>query len=71
MKKNLSKNQVIGIIAICIIGNIMLLLSITDFFTTSFFKGKYLLLYFIMAGSMFTTYKVAINYRRKVIQEKN
>ncbi|MBC7654104.1 MAG: hypothetical protein H7098_06450 [Oligoflexus sp.] len=70
MKKHFSKKQVVAIIAICIIGNIMLLLSMTDFFTASFFKGKYLLLYFLIASSIFTAYKVVINYRRRVGSEE-
>jgi predicted neutral ceramidase superfamily lipid hydrolase len=62
MKKKVSKIQLTVIIIVCIIGNAMLILSMTNFLTESFFKGKYLLLYVLILGSIFTAYKVTVNY---------
>jgi hypothetical protein len=62
MKKKVSQIQLIVLIIACIIGNTMLILSMTNFLTESFFKGTYLVLYILIFGSIFTAYEVAINY---------
>ncbi len=70
MKKKLSKNQVLAIVGICTIGNAFLILSMTNFFSESFLNRKYLLLYFLIAGSIFTAFKVSLNYLKNVDSEK-
>lgn len=67
--KNPSKNQLILIILISLIGNLMLITAMTNLFTESMLNGKYLILYFLMLGSIFTTVKVYFNYFNRLRSE--
>ncbi|SHH48519.1 hypothetical protein SAMN05444281_0822 [Wenyingzhuangia marina] len=48
----------------CLISNTLLVLSLTDLFTESFFQKKYFIVYLIMIISVFPTVKICVEYYR-------
>ena len=59
---NPTKKQLTLTILLGLTGFILLLLSMTNFFTETPFQGKYLILYFLLIGSALTVYKVCRSY---------
>ena len=57
-----SKTQLVLVLSAFIIGNIMLVFVMKNFFTEGIFQSKYFVLYFLMLGSLITTAKVCLNY---------
>jgi len=60
--KKPSRKQMILYTLIYFASIILLVLSMTDLFSESIFKGKYILLYFLMIGVTFQTHKMHLNY---------
>jgi hypothetical protein len=60
--KNPTKKQMTLVVILGLAGFILLLLSMTNFFSETIFQGKYLVLYFLLIGSGLTVYKVCRNY---------
>ncbi len=63
--QNPTQRQLILFTLAGITGILLLVLSMTDLFTSSFFQREYLLLYFIIAGALITLSKMHINYWQK------
>ena len=61
---NPTKKQVIFHVSLCLIGWVLLLLPMTNFFTESPFKRSYFIFYFILVSTMVTAIKVVLNYYR-------
>ena len=61
---NPTKKQMTLVVLLGLTGFILLLLSMTNFFTETPFRGKYLMLYFLLIGASLTVYKVCRNYNR-------
>lgn len=61
---NPSKKQLIICTAVWFIGLSLLVLVMTDLFTTSPFRSKYIMLYLLMAGSTLTVGWQHINFFR-------
>lgn len=59
---NPTKKAVIIITILWVISNFLLLISITDLFTESFFQKKYVMIYFLMLGSTVAVVKLHRNY---------
>ena len=59
---NPTKKQLILAVLLGLTGFILLLLSMTNFFTETLFQGKYFILYFLLIGSGLTVYKVCRSY---------
>ena len=49
-----------------IIGNFLIILSSTNFFTESFFNRRYLLMYFLMIWSSISAIKLILNYKKTI-----
>lgn len=66
LKNNIYKNpsfkNVMVLSILWFTSNMLLVLSITDLFTESFFHKRYLVVYFLMLGSTATVAKVSLNY---------
>jgi hypothetical protein len=60
---NPTKRQLILVISLTLIGNTLLILSSTNLFKEPFFQSKYLMIYFLMMGSIVATLKLVSNYR--------
>lgn len=59
---NPTKKHLILLGLLWFISIILLILSITDLFTESFFSKKYVMMYFLMIGSTVTMGKLYFNY---------
>ena len=59
---NPTKKQMRFVILLGLIGIILLLLSMTNFFTETPLQGKYFSLYFLLISSGLIVYKVCRNY---------
>ena len=70
---NPTSKTVIIFWVIWLISNMLLILSITDLLTESFFQKEYLMIYFLMIASTIATIKVQMNYRKNSLnsQPKN
>lgn len=62
--KSPSKKQMITIIVFWLVGVAACVLSITNFFTETFLKGSYFMIYFLMLMSTVTVVKVIRNYNK-------
>lgn len=62
-----TKKQLLLVIITWFIGSSLLVLSVTDLFTESFFQKEYIMMYFILIGSSYTTFKVFVNYRKNLL----
>jgi divalent metal cation (Fe/Co/Zn/Cd) transporter len=60
--KNPTKKQMTMTLLIGLIGFVLLLLSMTNFFTETPFQGKYLMLYILQIGAGLTIWKVCRSY---------
>lgn len=60
--KNPSIKSLILFTSLWFIGITLLTLSTTDLFTESFFKKKYVMIYFLMIGATIATGKLYFNY---------
>ena len=60
--KNPSRNQVLFISALWVIGNLLIILSMTDLFSESIFQRRYFLLYLLILVSTLATLKIIISY---------
>ncbi len=59
---NPTKKQLLLTVLLGLTSFILLLLSMTNFFTETPFQGKYLILYFLLIFSGLTVYKVCRTY---------
>ena len=59
---NPTKKQLILITTAWILGNMLLILSITDLFTESFFQRNYIMMYLLMIGSTLATFNLYRNF---------
>lgn len=60
--KNPSKNNLILFSLIWLISNGLLIISLTDLFSESFFQKKYFMIYLSMVISTYVVLKLFINY---------
>jgi hypothetical protein len=60
--KNPSKNNLILFSLIWLISNGLLIISLTDLFSESFFQKKYFMIYLPMVISTYVVLKLFINY---------
>lgn len=56
------KSVLITFIALWLIGNFLLILVITDFFTLPFIQRGNFMIYFLMIASTYNVYKILLNY---------
>ena len=61
---NPTKKQLKITVLLGLTGFILLLTSMTNFFTETPFKGKYFILYFLLIGSALTVYRVCRGYSK-------
>jgi hypothetical protein len=61
---NPSKMQLIAFTGLWLLGVLLLVLSVTDFFKESFFQKTSVIIYFLMIASTIATIKLHINYRK-------
>ena len=52
------------IIFLWIISTFLIILSITNFFTESFFNSRYILMYYLMILSSISSIKLILNYKK-------
>ncbi len=62
--KNPSKNNLIVFSIIWLISNGLLIISLTDLFSESFFQKKYFMIYGLVASSTYAVLKLFINYSK-------
>ena len=62
--KNPSKNNLIVFSLIWLISNALLIISITDLFSESFFQKKHVMIYVLMISSTYAVLKLFINYSK-------
>jgi len=62
--RNPSKNTLLLFTFLWLLGNALLLLSITNLFTESFFHYANVMIYVLMVGSTITIIKLYTNYRK-------
>ena len=59
-----TKKNILIIIGIWLVGNFLLLIASTDFFTESLLNKKHILVYILMTMSTMTTARLTTNYFR-------
>lgn len=57
-----TKQNLLIIMAVWFVGNTLLILSATNFFTNSFFDTEYVMSYFMIILTTWTTFKIILNY---------
>ena len=62
--KNPSRNNLIVFSLIWLISNALLIISVTDLFSESFFQKKHIMIYGLMASSTYAVLKLFINYSK-------
>jgi hypothetical protein len=60
--KNPTKKQLSVTVLLGVAGFILLLLAMTNFFTETPFRAKYLMIYFLLVANILTVYKVSKAY---------
>jgi hypothetical protein len=60
--KNPTKKQIIIVTIIWFVGVLLSVMSMTDFFHTSIFNKKYILIYFLILWVSYTVFKIYLNY---------
>jgi hypothetical protein len=60
--KNPTKKQMILVTIVWFVGVLLLVISMTDFFNTSIFNKKYILIYFLILGTSYIVYKIYFSY---------
>jgi hypothetical protein len=64
--KQPTKKFLIIFLVLWIISNFLLISSITNFFTESFFNRRYTLTYFLMIWSSISAIKLILNYKKTI-----
>ncbi len=62
---NPSLKQLVLLTIVWAVGSLLLILSMTDFFTERFFQKNYVLVYFLMIGATWTMSKLYRSYLEK------
>lgn len=57
-----TKKTLLLTVTACLLGNVLLTLSITNFFTESFINKSYIMVYVLMIMPTLTTLKVIVNF---------
>ncbi|MCX8491204.1 MAG: hypothetical protein ORN54_09065, partial [Cyclobacteriaceae bacterium] len=63
--KNPTQKQVLLAVVVWALGNLLLVLAITDLFRVSFINRQFIIIYFLMIGSTTATLMMFSNYRKR------
>lgn len=66
-----SKKIVIFFVALCFIGNVLLILAATDLFKEHIFQRKNIMIIGLMSSSILLTFKLYANYLKNKYSKKN
>jgi len=67
-RKHPTKKFLIIILVLWVISNFLLISSITNFFTESFFNRRYTLMYYLMIWTSISVIKLIYNFKKQLIK---